>query len=164
MKLGLLSCDAAAEKLSQLMRLCLLPTATATSLDEFAKELSRFVKLGLLPTDARWADEEIELELGVGFCVDGGPRLPWRLLIRWIWRTLVMVPFCFVVFQLVTRLTRPPASRRPARHPPLFPLLCFLTVVSWLTHPFVLSGMNHLRTHESVGQLPVDATRRRREQ
>ena len=34
---------------------------------------------------------------------------------------------------------------------------CFLIVVSWLTYPFVLSGMKHLRTHECVGQLPVDA-------
>ena len=38
-----------------------------------------------------------------------------------------------------------------------FSSACYLTVVSWLTYPFVLSGMKHLRTHESVGQLPVDA-------
>ena len=29
-----------------------------------------------------------------------------------------MVPFCFVVSQLVVGLMRPRASRRPARHPP----------------------------------------------
>ena len=40
----------------------------------------------LIVTVARRADEEIELELGLGFCVDGGHRLPWRFA-----RALVMV-------------------------------------------------------------------------
>ena len=34
---------------------------------------------------------------------------------------------------------------------------CSLKVVSWLTYPFVLSGMRHLSTHDCVGQLLVDA-------
>ena len=34
---------------------------------------------------------------------------------------------------------------------------CYLTVVSWLTYTFVLSGMKRLSTHEYVGQLLVDA-------
>ena len=44
---------------------------------------------------------------------------PGGLLVRWSWWALVMVPFCFVVFLLVVGLTRPQASKRPARHPPL---------------------------------------------
>ena len=39
---------------------------------------------------ARWADEEIELELGPGFGVDGGPRPPWRDS-RQLARALVLV-------------------------------------------------------------------------
>ena len=123
-KLQLLPCDAAvsptkaAEELSQFTRFGLLSIDTDTSQDELAKELSGLVKLGLLPTDTRSSDEEIELELGFRFYVDGGPRLPWRLLIRCFWWALFIVPFCFVAFQLVTVLTRLPASRRPARHSP----------------------------------------------
>ena len=40
------------------------------------------------------------------------------LLVHWFWWALVMVPLCFVVSQLVVGLTRPRASRCPARHPP----------------------------------------------
>ena len=33
---------------------------------------------------------------------------------------------------------------------------CYLTVVSWLIYPILLSGLQHLRTHEYVGQPPVN--------
>ena len=49
---------------------------------------------------SRSTNEEIELEIGLGFCVDGGTRLP-DLPVRWSWWALAMVPFRFVVFQLV---------------------------------------------------------------
>ena len=45
-----------------------------------------------------------------------------HLLVRWFWWSLAMVPFCYVVFKLMVGL-RPPASRRPARQWPSFPLL-----------------------------------------
>ena len=95
-KLDLLPCDApvspnkAAKELSQFTRFVILSIDTDTSQDEFAKELSRLVKLGLLPTDTRSSDEEIEFKLGFRFYVDGGPRLPWRLLIRCFWWALVI--------------------------------------------------------------------------
>ena len=36
------------------------------------------------------------------------------------------------------------------------PSACYLAVISWLTYPFMLSGLQHLRTHEYVGQPPVN--------
>ena len=57
---------------------------------------------------------------------------PDNLLVHWFWRALAMVPFCFIVFQLVIGLTRPQANRCPAPHPPSF-LLLATSVVSWLT-------------------------------
>ena len=38
---------------------------------------------------------------------------PGELLLHWFWWALVMVPFCFVVFQWVVGLMRPQASVRP---------------------------------------------------
>ena len=55
-----------AEELNQLTRFG-LSIDTATSQDELVKDLIRLVELGLLPTDVRCSDEEIELELGLGF-------------------------------------------------------------------------------------------------
>ena len=37
---------------------------------------------------------------------------------------------------------------------------CHLTVVSWLTYPILLSGLQHSRTHEHVGQPPVNVVDR----
>ena len=70
-----------------------------------------------------------------------------------------MVPFCFVVFQLVVGLMRPQASKQASVRHGIRPVssACYLTVVSWLTYNNVLSGPKHLRSHESVGQLLVDA-------
>ena len=66
-----------------------------------------------------------------------------------------MVPFSIVVFQLVDRVDEA-TSKQGVQHGIRF---CFyassLTVVSWLTYPFVLS--RHLSMHEYVGQLLVDA-------
>ena len=64
-----------------------------------------------------------------------------------------MVPFCFVIFQLVTVLTRPPASRRPARQFELS-FLCLLLdsgLSAYLTICF--------KWHEAldISRVPVDA-------
>ena len=49
---------------------------------------------------------------------------PGDVFVRWSWWALVMVQFCFVVFQLEVGLIRPQASKRPTRHPPC--ILCLL--------------------------------------
>ena len=49
---------------------------------------------------------------------------PGDLLVRWSWWALVMVSFCFVVFQLLVGFMRPQANKRPVWHP-----LCVLCLL-----------------------------------
>ena len=65
---------------------------------------------------------KIELVLGLDFCVDGH-RLPWRFALLLVLVGLGLGPVLLRRLPVGDRLTRPPASKRPARHPPLFPLL-----------------------------------------
>jgi len=55
---------------------------------------------------------------------------------RWLWWGLSMVPFCYVVFQLLVGLGNATTTQPPAAQG----LICYarlLTVVSWLTYPGV---------------------------
>jgi bacteriorhodopsin len=60
-----------------------------------------------------------------------------KLLVRWFWWALAMVPFCFVVFQLMVGLNEATSKQASSTASALVSSARYLTVVSWLTYPFV---------------------------
>merc|ERR1711972_849427 len=58
------------------------------------------------------------------------------LSVRWFWWALAMVPFAYVVFSLVVGLTEATA-KQPESVKGLVVAARYLTVISWLTYPFV---------------------------
>merc|ERR1711893_263705 len=59
------------------------------------------------------------------------------LSVRWFWWKLAMVPFCYVVFQLVVGLSAATSKQASSAASSLISAARYLTVVSWLTYPFV---------------------------
>merc|ERR1712115_386883 len=55
---------------------------------------------------------------------------------RWMWWFFAMIPFCYVVMELVTGLNEA-TSKQPANAQGLVTAARYLTVVSWLTYPGV---------------------------
>merc|ERR1711920_908128 len=55
---------------------------------------------------------------------------------RWLWWALAMVPFCYVVFTLVAGLNEA-TDKQPESVRGLVVAARYLTVISWLTYPFV---------------------------
>jgi bacteriorhodopsin len=83
------------------------------------------------------------------------------LSVRWFWWQLAMVPFCIVVLVLVGGLHKATANQ-PESVKGLVVSARYLTVVSWLTYPFVyivknmgLSGAT-ATTYEQVGYSCAD--------
>jgi len=83
------------------------------------------------------------------------------LFVRWFWWALAMVPFCFVVMTLVGGLDEA-TSKQPDAVKGLVVTARYLTVISWLTYPFVyiiknigLSGSS-ATTYEQVGYSLAD--------
>lgn len=80
---------------------------------------------------------------------------------RWMWWALAMVPFCYVVFTLVTGLNEA-TSKQPEEAKGLVTAARYLTVVSWLTYPGVyvikmigISGAT-ATTYEQIGYSIAD--------
>merc|ERR1739848_258610 len=83
------------------------------------------------------------------------------LLVRWFWWALAMVPFSYVVRTLVVGLTEATA-KQPESVKGLVAAALYLTVISWLTYPFVyiiksigLAG-TVATTYEQVGYSVAD--------
>jgi len=57
--------------------------------------------------------------------------------VRWFWWALAMVPFCYVVFQLVVGLGAATDKQASSAASSLISAARYLTVVSWCTYPFV---------------------------
>ena len=77
------------------------------------------------------------MELGLGFCVDGGPRLPWRFA-----RALVLVglghgPVLLRRLPVGDRVDEATSKQASSTASALVSSACYLTVVSWLTYPSV---------------------------
>nr|WBQ85994.1 rhodopsin [Dinophyceae sp.] len=60
-----------------------------------------------------------------------------NLFVRWLWWTLAMIPFCYVVFQLVVGLSDATSKQASSTAASLVSAARYLTVVSWCTYPFV---------------------------
>merc|ERR1712194_837821 len=58
------------------------------------------------------------------------------LTVRWFWWALAMLPFCYVVMTLVGGLNEA-TSKQPDSVKGLVVTARYLTVISWLTYPFV---------------------------
>ena len=76
--------------------------------------------------------KEIELELVLDFCVDGGPRLPWRFA-----RALVLVglghgPVPLRRLPVGGRVDETTRKQSSSTASALVSSVCYLTVVSWL--------------------------------
>ena len=65
-----------------------------------------------------------------------------NLLVRWFWWASAMVPFCFVVFQLVVGLNEATSKQASSTASALVSSARYLVVASWLTYPFVCIIMN----------------------
>jgi len=85
------------------------------------------------------------------------------LTMRWVWWALAMIPFCYVVITLVTGLAGA-TSKQPDSVKGLVSAARYLTVISWLTYPFVyiiknigLAGAVAM-TYEQVGYSAADVT------
>jgi bacteriorhodopsin len=83
------------------------------------------------------------------------------LLVRWFWWALAMLPFCYVVMTLVGGLNEATA-KQPDSVKGLVVAARYLTVISWLTYPFVyiiknlgLAG-SVATTYEQVGYSIAD--------
>jgi len=80
---------------------------------------------------------------------------------RWIWWALAMVPFCYVVVTLVGGLNEATA-KQPESVRGLVATARYLTVISWLTYPFVYIIKNFglkgsvATTYEQVGYSIAD--------
>ena len=57
-----------------------------------------------------------------------------KLLVRWFWWPLAMIPFCFVVFQLMVGLNEATSKQASSTASALVSTARYLTVVSWLTY------------------------------
>jgi bacteriorhodopsin len=57
--------------------------------------------------------------------------------VRWFWWTLAMIPFFYVVFTLIVGLAEATSKQPSAAAGSLVSAARYLTVVSWLTYPFV---------------------------
>merc|ERR1711957_966704 len=83
------------------------------------------------------------------------------LLVRWIWWALAMVPFSYVVMTLVGGLNEA-TSKQPESVKGLVVTARYLTVISWLTYPFVYIIKNIglagavATTYEQVGYSLAD--------
>jgi len=86
-----------------------------------------------------------------------------NLAVRWFWWALAMIPFCYVVITLVTGLAGA-TSKQPDSVQGLVSAARYLTVISWLTYPFVYIikniGLNGAvaMTYEQVGYSAADVT------
>jgi len=60
-----------------------------------------------------------------------------NLAVRWFWWALAMVPFCYVVFQLVVGLSEATGKQASSAASSLISAARYLTVVSWCTYPLV---------------------------
>lgn len=104
-------------------------------------------------------------KLGVSSAIMVGLGYPGEiqddLATRWIWWALAMVPFCYVVFTLVTGLSDA-TSKQPDSVKGLVTTARYLTVVSWCTYPFVYIVKNFglaggvATTAEQVGYSVAD--------
>merc|ERR1712086_526509 len=80
---------------------------------------------------------------------------------RWFWWALAMLPFCFVVGTLLSGLDAA-TSKQPESVKGLVRTARYLTVVSWLTYPFVYIIKNmglkgaQATTYEQVGYSIAD--------
>merc|ERR1711972_1291902 len=80
---------------------------------------------------------------------------------RWIWWALAMVPFSYVVFSLVAGLNAA-TKKQPDSVRGLVVTARYLTVISWLTYPFVYIIKNIglagavATTYEQVGYSMAD--------
>jgi len=72
------------------------------------------------------------------------------LSVRWFWWALAMLPFCYVVMTLVGGLNEA-TSKQPDSVKGLVVTARYLTVISWLTYPFVYIIKN-------IGLAGTDAT------
>merc|ERR1711933_665136 len=83
------------------------------------------------------------------------------LAVRWIWWALAMVPFSFVVFSLIAGLNAA-TDKQPESVKGLVVTARYLTVISWLTYPFVYIIKNIglagavATTYEQVGYSIAD--------
>jgi bacteriorhodopsin len=83
------------------------------------------------------------------------------LAVRWFWWALAMVPFTYVVFTLVGGLNEA-TSKQPESVKGLVVAARYLTVISWLTYPFVYIIKNLdlkgsvATTYEQVGYSLAD--------
>jgi len=83
------------------------------------------------------------------------------LVVRWVWWGLAMVPFSYVVFTLVVGLNDATA-KQPQSVRGLVGAARYLTVISWLTYPFVYIikniglGGTAATTYEQVGYSLAD--------
>merc|ERR1712013_433441 len=83
------------------------------------------------------------------------------LTVRWMWWTLAMVPFAYVVFSLVAGLNAA-TDKQPESVKGLVVSARYLTVISWLTYPFVYIIKNMglagavATTYEQVGYSVAD--------
>jgi len=83
------------------------------------------------------------------------------LAIRWFWWAAAMVPFCYVVMTLVAGLNDA-TSKQPESVKGLVVTARYLTVISWLTYPFVYIIKNIglagavATTYEQVGYSLAD--------
>merc|ERR1711979_128296 len=83
------------------------------------------------------------------------------LAVGWIWWALAMVPFSFVVFSLIAGLNAA-TDKQPESVKGLVVTARYLTVISWLTYPFVYIIKNIglagavATTYEQVGYSVAD--------
>merc|ERR1712027_210249 len=82
--------------------------------------------------------------------------------VRWFWWSCAMVPFCYVVFQLVIGLSDATSKQASSTASSLISAARYLTVISWLTYPGVyivktigLSGPD-ATTYEQIGYSVAD--------
>ena len=59
------------------------------------------------------------------------------LTVRWIWWFLAMIPFCYVVYELVVGLSEATGKQASQTVSSLISSARYLTVVAWCTYPFV---------------------------
>jgi len=108
---------------------------------------------------------ELSWKLGVASAVMVALGYPGEiqddLLVRWIWWALAMVPFSYVVMTLVGGLNEA-TDKQPESVKGLVVTARYLTVVSWLTYPFVYIIKNIglagavATTYEQVGYSLAD--------
>jgi len=86
------------------------------------------------------------------------------LAVRWQWWFLAMIPFCYVVFQLLVGLSEATNKQGSAKAAELISAARYLTAFSWLTYPFVyiiknvgLAG-SVASTYEQIGYSIADVT------